>query len=133
MRTREVRRARMIAALAGVAMLAACQGHGKYTAEGVTAAERRMAALKAATEFDMAEQALRSGELDKAERKIEVALALAPDVRDELRPCSPRVRVEQGRIGDALAALERSLELDPERAETHYYLGIVSETPAPSG
>jgi len=112
--------------LAVVIIPAACSGHGEYTTEGISAAERRMQALKAATEYSMAEQAFLAGDLDKAAERLGLAIAFAPEVAIN-RVLLARVRLEQGRIGEALAELDRAIELDDTDAEARYYAGVVAE------
>ncbi len=117
----------LLAVVAGGAMgLLGCSGQGKYTAEHVSLAERKMTALKAATEFSMAEQAFLAGELRKAERKLQVSLSMSPDVA-ATHVLMARVLLEEGRVGEAMGSLRRALEIDDVHAEAHYYTGVVSE------
>ncbi|MEM1185803.1 MAG: tetratricopeptide repeat protein [Planctomycetota bacterium] len=109
-----------------LAALAGCVGQGKYTAEGASLAEKRMSALKAATEYSMAEQAFLAGDLDKAERTIDRAIGLSADVAINY-VLAGRIRLEQGRIGESLAFFGRAIEINDGLAEAHYYLGVVSE------
>ena len=110
----------------GLALLAGCAGHGDYTTEGMNLAEARLVAVKAAAEYNMAEQAFLAGDLDKADRTLSRGIDLAPDVAKN-HVLLGRLRLEQGRIGEAAAALERASELNTDLAEAHYYRGVVAE------
>jgi tetratricopeptide (TPR) repeat protein len=123
---RRAHRALLLVAAGTALGLFGCSGQGKYTAEHVSLAERKMTALKAATEFSMAEQAFLAGELEKAERKLKLSLSMSPDVA-ATHVLMARVLLEEGRVGEALGSLRRALEIDGRHAEAHYYTGVVSE------
>ncbi|MBZ0173549.1 MAG: tetratricopeptide repeat protein, partial [Phycisphaerales bacterium] len=106
--------------------LAGCGAHGKYTTEGISLAKQRLDALKAATEYDMAHQAFMAGDLDKAMRKTDVALALTEE-NAVLHVLRGRIHIERGAVGEALLSLRRAAELDAESVEARYYLGVVHE------
>ncbi len=114
--------------LAGTALaLAGCQaGHGKYTGEFKEQAEARMAQVRAGTSWDMARQMFLAGDLEKAERIVDQAISIAPDV-PKSHVLRGRIMLEQGAIDEAIAAFNRAIELDPESADAYYYSGIIHE------
>lgn len=115
-------------AAAGLAMLGpgCAGGHGKYVSEGISLAQDRMAAVKAATELDMGRQAFLAGDLEKALKKIDSALSIREDSAAAF-VLRGRVLVERGQTGEALVALERAAELQADNVEAQYYLGVVYE------
>ena len=115
-------------AIAGVVMaLVGCAGgHGKYTSEGLNAAEQRMAVIKSGTEWDMARQQFLSGELKKAlasvDRSIEIndAVAKAHSLRG-------RILMELGQLESSISAFQQALVIDPSYVEAHFFLGVLHE------
>jgi len=71
-------------------------------------------------------QAVRSGELDRADREVRTALALAP-THAEAWQTRGIVSLSQGRLPEARDAFGRALELEPRYAEAHFNLGTVLE------
>ncbi len=74
--------------------------------------------------FDQAKQAFEAGELDKARKEVENAIARS---NREARYWSLLGRIEQEskRLDKALVAFEKAIECDPTLAEAYYYRGIV--------
>ncbi|USN98797.1 MAG: tetratricopeptide repeat protein [Phycisphaeraceae bacterium] len=110
----------------GAGGLAGCAGHGKYTKEGISLAQQRLNALKAASEYDMAHQAFLAGDLDKAMRKTDAALSLTEE-NPVVHVLRGRIHIERGEMGEALVSLRRAVELDAKSVEGQYYLGVVNE------
>jgi tetratricopeptide (TPR) repeat protein len=122
------RRAGVAAAmlLACCGALVGCQGHGSYTEAFRQESMDKMARMKSATTFDMAQQQFFAGDLDKALDSIEQAISLAPDVA-KLHTLRGRILIEMGRLEAAAQALNDSIERDDSIADPHYYMGIVME------
>jgi tetratricopeptide (TPR) repeat protein len=121
----------MVAPLALAAAVLALAGgcskpHGDYTGKFKQDAEGRMNRLKAGTDWDMAHQQFLSGDLDKALRNVEMSISRADDVAKS-HLLKGRILLEMGRMEDAVACFDRSLELDPTLTESHYYKGVVYE------
>lgn len=115
------------AGLAGAVFLTGCQpGHGKHTEAFRQQAELNMARVKAATEFDMAKQQYRAGDLKKALSSVETSLALDPS-QSQSQVLRGRILFEMDRLEAAMGAFDRAAELDPQSAEAHYYRGVVFE------
>jgi tetratricopeptide (TPR) repeat protein len=66
---------------------------------------------------------LRQGDLRGAERAFEKVTELKPDYADGWVNLA-RVALTEGRLEQASVALAHSLELDPELAKSHYFLGV---------
>jgi Tfp pilus assembly protein PilF len=66
------------------------------------------------------------GDLARAEQEIAEALRIRPDSGD-MRADFALVQLDQGRIGDARAQLERALASGADAAKVHTALGIASE------
>ena len=124
--TRRVRSLLLLAGLAGSLTAAGCGTHGKYTQEHINAAEERMSVLKSGTEWDLARQAFLAGDLKKAEKKVDISIAHNNEVTKS-HVLRGRIMLEQGRMDQAIASLERALELDEENVDAHYYLALVFE------
>lgn len=106
--------------------LIGCEGHGQYTSDFKEDAARNMARIRAATEYDMALQRYRSGDLEHALATVERSIALRGDV-PKGHLLKGRVLFELGRHQPALDAIDRGLALDPTDADLHYHRGIVLE------
>lgn len=115
-----------LATAIGLMLLTGCAGHGNYTKEGISLARQRLDTLKAATEYDMARQAFLAGDLDKAMKKADLALALTSD-NPLVYVLRGRIFIERGSMGEALLSLGRALELDGNSVDARYYLGVVHE------
>ncbi|MEO1584543.1 MAG: tetratricopeptide repeat protein [Planctomycetota bacterium] len=106
--------------------LTGCMGHGRNTSEQMTQAQLRMAQIKSATEWEMAEQAFMAGDLDRALEKVNNSISMNQSVA--------KSHVLKGRVHLELGELERSREslltaevIDPMFIDAHYYLGVVNE------
>jgi Flp pilus assembly protein TadD len=126
MKIRRLDRAFRLLPLAGLLAFAGCQGHGKYTTEGIDNANKRMSELKSATEWDMARSQFLTGDLKKALESVDRSIALNPTVAKS-HTLRGRILIELGQLEQASAALEEALKLDAAQTEAHYYLGIVHE------
>jgi Flp pilus assembly protein TadD len=112
--------------LAAIAILAACEGHGKYTSEFLEEATSDMARLRSATQYDLAVQQFHSGDFEHALETIDSSIALRGDVGKSYL-LKGRILLETGQTDKALAAFAHGSELDPNDAELHYYRGIAFE------
>ncbi|MBX3316346.1 MAG: tetratricopeptide repeat protein [Phycisphaeraceae bacterium] len=121
---------------AAMAMLGACvmtatgcnafRGHGKYTQEHINKSRERLDQMKAATQFDMAMQTYRAGDLEKAQRLIDATLAMSPTVA-RAHVLRGRILIERGMIEEALISLKRGEALDPTNADASYFQAIAYE------
>ncbi|MEM1071326.1 MAG: tetratricopeptide repeat protein [Planctomycetota bacterium] len=112
--------------LAGALAGSGCTGHGRNTSEQMTLAQQRMAQIKSATEWEMAEQAYRVGDLDRALEKVNTSIAMNPSVAKS-HVLKGRVLLEQGELERARQSLLRAEVISPNNDEAHYYLGVVNE------
>lgn len=116
----------MTLTLAAMLLLTGCGGHGQHTAAFKAEAQERMAQLKAATQWDMAQQQFLSGDLNKSLKSVDQSIAIAPKVAKS-HLLRGRVLIEMGRLEAALVSVDKAIELKPEEAESHYYRGIIFE------
>lgn len=117
--------ATLTGAAASLLLLAGC-GHGNYVEEGISLAQQKMATLKAATEYDQAEQAFLSGDLDKALDKVDLSIRITDEVAKS-HVLRARILMERGSMGDAAQSIDMALELDEEFVDAHYYFGVLAE------
>jgi len=120
---RLLRLAAVGAAGAGLLLvLAGCQGHGKYTTEGINAANQRQSQLIAGSSWDMAHQAYLAGDLDKAMEKLENSLLLRPNV-PKSHVLKGRILLEQANFEAAIKSFERAAEIvaNAEESEREKY------------
>lgn len=107
------------------ANLVACYGpgttRGKLNRENARA---RVATFNSQLAYDQAMQAFRTGQFDKAMRQIDGALNSTPDV-PEFYILMGRIFMEMHRLEPANKAFVKAIELNPNSADAHYYLGIV--------
>jgi tetratricopeptide (TPR) repeat protein len=89
-------------------------------------ADERFRRTTSLVSFDQAKQAFESGDLDKARREIESAIARS-DKEARYWTLLGRVEIEASRLERAVEALGKAIESDPALAEPHYYLGIVQQ------
>ncbi|MEL7483922.1 MAG: tetratricopeptide repeat protein [Planctomycetota bacterium] len=106
--------------------LGGCMGHGRNTSEGLTQAQARMAQIKSATEWEMAEQAFMAGDLDRALEKVNNSIAMNPGVTKS-HVLKGRVLLETGELEKARRSLLEAQVIDPTFEEAHYYMGMVNE------
>ncbi len=114
------------AALGLSAGLGGCMGHGRNTSEGLTLAQARMAQIKSATEWEMAEQAFMAGDLDRALEKVNNSIAMNPGVTKS-HVLKGRILLETGDLEASRRSLLEAQVIDPMSEEAHYYLGMVNE------
>lgn len=107
-------------------VLGGCTGHGRNTSEGLTQAQARMAQIKSATEWEMAEQAFMAGDLDRALEKVNNSIAMNPGVTKS-HVLKGRVLLETGELEKSRRSLLEAQVIDPTFEEAHYYLGMVNE------
>lgn len=125
-----------VARLGVVAILGACvatttgcnafRGHGKYTQEHINKSRERLDQMKSATQYDMAFQTYRAGDLEKAQRLVDVTLAMSPTVV-KAHVLRGRIMIERGLLEDALASLKRAEALEPTNVDANYYQAIAYE------
>lgn len=104
----------------------AFRGHGKYTQEHINNSRERLDQMKSATQYDMAFQTFRAGDLEKAQRLVDATLAVSPTVV-KAHVLRGRILIERGLIEDALASLQRAEALEPTNVEANYYQAIAYE------
>lgn len=109
-----------------LAAVAGCEGHGKYTSDGIERAQQRVGVIKAGTQWDMAQQQFLAGDLAKALASVEQSLSLAPDVPKALT-LRGRILIELGQLEQALASFDKAIEKDASFVDAYYYKGIVKE------
>lgn len=126
MKNRRPNRAIRLASLAALLALAGCQGHGKYTTEGISNANKRMSELKSATEWDMARSQFLTGDLKKALESVDRSIGLNPTVAKS-HTLRGRILIELGQLEQASASLQEALKIDAAHVDAHYFLGIVHE------
>ncbi|MCE2885360.1 MAG: tetratricopeptide repeat protein [Planctomycetaceae bacterium] len=98
-------------------------------ASGVEArrqADERFRRTTSLVSFDQAKQAFETGELDKARKEIEAAIARS-DKEAKYWSLLGRIELEAKRLERALTALGKAIENDPKFAEPFYYRGIVHQ------
>lgn len=117
---------RTILLITAAALLAGCTGQGGYTREHASAARTRLDQLKSAGEWEMGMQAFQAGDLDKALKRVDTAIALNESVARS-HVLRGRILMEKGNIGAALESLGRAVAIDPDHVEGHYYSGIAYE------
>lgn len=125
MTARSARVALLIAGL-GTAVLAGCQGHGKYTTEHLAKANQRVQGMKAASEYQQAQQAFLAGDLDKALKLVDRSLQINPSV-PQTHVLKGRILIERSELESALLCFQQAEALNPDAVEAHYYQGIVLE------
>lgn len=126
MRTSGPSRVISLAILCAIGALTGCESHGNYTAQFRDEAQGRMAALKAGTQWDMAQQQFLSGDLAKALKSVDESIAIKNDV-PKSHLLRGRILIEMGRLESALDALDRASQLDEGLTDAYYYRGIVFE------
>ena len=105
--------------------LAGCQ-EGTTSEEAKIDARTRWQITRANVLVSIAEEHLKVGQLDKAAAKATEAVSLHEDCNDA-RVLLGRIRIEQGKYGQAIAVLESALQREPNRGEVHYFLGVAQE------
>lgn len=106
--------------------LTGCKGHGNYTSAAVKHSEQRLGAIKAGAEFETARQQFFSGDLDKALRTIERAIANAPQVTKSYT-LRGRILLERGDYEDAIEALTVAIGMDEAPVDAYFNRAIAFE------
>ena len=109
--------ASMIALVSGCAPRAA----GKEARIEANARFQRTTSL---VSFDQAKQAFESGELEKARKDVESALARS-NKEAKYWSLLGRIELESKKLEKAVEAFGKAIECDPKLAEPYYYRGIV--------
>jgi len=104
----------------------ASPGHGKVTGEHLAKAEQRMNDMRAATEWDMAQQQFLAGDLRKSLKTVDKSISMVSSVAKS-HTLRGRILLELGQPDAAFDAFQRALAIDPEHVEAHYYKGVVHE------
>lgn len=108
------------------ATLVGCTGHGRSTSEGLTLAHQRMAQIKSATQWEMANESYMAGDLDRALESVNNSLSLNPSVAKS-HTLKGRILFEMGRLEESRESLLRAEIIKPGTIEAVYFLGIVHE------
>ncbi|MFZ9882312.1 MAG: tetratricopeptide repeat protein [Phycisphaerales bacterium] len=87
-------------------------------------ADARFRRTTSIVNYDQAKQAFEAGELDKARKEIESALARS-NKEAKYWSLLGRIDMESKRLEKAIGAFGKSIECDPALAEPYYYRGIV--------
>jgi len=89
-----------------------------------SAARERINTFNATFTYDQARQEFEAGQFDRALRDIDSAIEQIPDA-PKFHVLKSRIHLETHRLQLAVEALNAAIEIDPQYAEAHYYLGIV--------
>jgi tetratricopeptide (TPR) repeat protein len=89
-------------------------------------ADERFRRTTSLVSFDQAKQAFETGELDKARKEVESAIARS-DKEAKYWSLLGRIELEAKRLERALTAFGKAIENDPSLAEPYYYRGIVHQ------
>jgi len=108
---------------ASVALATACapRAAGKEARKEADARFQRTTSL---VSFDQAKQSFEAGELDKARKDIEAAIARSAR-EAKYWSLLGRIELESKKLERALEAFGKAIECDPKLAEPYYYRGIV--------
>lgn len=120
-------RAGTVGALAtSLMVLPGCGGHGVFTQEAKDDADAATARMRGATQYDVAWQQYRGGNLTTALETTDASLANAPEVSNG-HLLRGRILLELGRLPEAAESLAKAVEIDPEDPDAPYFLGVVHE------
>lgn len=103
-----------------------CGGQGKYTKEHTNAAKEKMGMLKAATEYQMANQAFLAGDLQKANNHVDHSITLSPKVAKSY-VLKGRVMLEMGNLERAAACFAEAQVHDEKNVDAAYFQGVLAE------
>jgi tetratricopeptide (TPR) repeat protein len=124
------RSTRLITAASIAVIIAAAggcsSGNGKYTTEHMSGAKIKMQGMKAATEYQMSEQAFLAGDLTKAAKHVDISISMNDKVAKSY-VLRGRIKMEQGNIEDAIVSFKKAEETDSKNVEAQYYQGIIAE------
>lgn len=89
-------------------------------------AKARWEAVRGSVKLQLAEEHLKSGRLDEAERALEEARALCPNDA-KAYVVATRLRLEQGRLAEAREAITVAAALSDNDPEIPYFAGLVAQ------
>jgi len=115
-----------VVAAGGIMMVGGCNGPTKAGKEARTQANDRMNLVSAQVSYDQARQLYETGQFERAERELTVAInrfAKAP----EYHLLHGRIKLETHNLEAALACFHTALEIKPDYAQAHYFIGIVNQ------
>ncbi|MEE9211817.1 MAG: tetratricopeptide repeat protein [Phycisphaeraceae bacterium] len=115
---------RLVAAGLVVLGLTGCGTIGKRHQDAINTANTRWLSMRSALIGKMAQQQFDAGDLDQAEKTLLNALALDP-TNAVLHTLAGRVALERSHLERSYHRLQTAIELDEDRPEAPYYLGIV--------
>lgn len=116
---------RLVLASLAVA-IAGCNPITKSGLEDRRQAYSRMDRTNANIAHKQASDALQTGQLDKARKLVTQALERYAENADSWALLG-RILMEQTRLDQAVLALNKAVELDPDNATSHYFLGVIFE------
>lgn len=109
-----------------IALAGGCSGPTKAGQEARTQANDRVDLLNAQINFEQSRQAFNTGQFEKAQREISIAIARAPD-QASYYVLQGRIFMETHRLEKAIESLNTAVEKDPKLAEAYYFRGVVFE------
>ena len=112
--------------IVAVSVLAGCGGPTKQGKIARANAHQRMDVVNADLAAQQAMQQFEVGQLKAALETIDSAIARF-DENAKYHLLRGRVLIEQHRLDSARKSLVRSIELDPDVAESHYFLGVLHQ------
>lgn len=89
-------------------------------------ARDRWAETRSGVLFSVAQKQFAAGELDKAERTCAQALQASPNQAAYIELMG-QISLERGNLERAMIKLDKAKSLDPQRASTWYYLGVINQ------
>lgn len=117
-----------VVSLAALLVLAAVVAGGcAPRSAGVQAraeADARFRRTTSIVNYDQAKQAFEAGQLDKARKEIESAIARS-DKEAKYWSLLGRIEIESKHLEKAISAFAKAIECDPALAEPYYFRGIV--------
>ncbi|QNN24603.1 tetratricopeptide repeat protein [Planctomycetales bacterium ZRK34] len=122
---RSLRYAAMVLTAAAVIVMTGCSSANMTTqAEAKKAAKERWANARSNIMYSMAVQQFEVGDLDKSEKTIAQAISMSPENPAYL-DLAARIYLERGHLERAFHTVEQSINLDAERSESHYIMGLI--------
>ncbi len=118
-----------IARFVCASLAVAIAGCNPITKSGIEAREQaysRMDRTNAGIAYKQASDALQTGQLDKARTLVTQGLERYAQDADSWALLG-RILMEQTRLDQAVLALNKAVELDPDNATSHYFLGVIFE------
>lgn len=109
-----------------LASIAGCDTVPKAGKEAREAAYSRMDAVTAQVTFQQARNAFETGQLERSEALVRGAIVRFPD-EQAYYALLGRTLLEQQRLDEAHRVLVKAVEMDPDDAQSRYFLGCVHE------